>query len=88
MGYSPRGHKESDTTERLSLSHFLFTRDCTFFPVKYVLELIAKEMTQLLFLWHFEAWSLSSRSEEMGWAFGCFECLLPPSPASKPSSYK
>ena len=44
VGYSPQSHKESDRTEQLSLSHFLFTRDCTFFPVKYVLELIAKEV--------------------------------------------
>ena len=25
MGYSPRDHKESDTTERLTLSHTLLT---------------------------------------------------------------
>ena len=88
------GGLQSTGSQRVRHNWVTFTFTLSFhkglyiFPCQILLELIAKEMTQLLFLWHFEIWSLSSRSEEMGWAFGCFECLLSPSLASKPSSYK
>ena len=54
-----------------------------------MLELIAKEVTQLLFLWHFGVWSLFFWFEEVGmdiWVL--WVCALHPTPASRPSSYK